>query len=180
MTLGIFTAVHRCTDGFLWLPEELQRNWERRYPPGTIRAGDAVCGGRRADVSRGVWLGAAEGQLSGQPVWLEEFRNRTAAPFCVSVPESLQRGGKTVRTVSGDAYGSRPHARNEKELWRHYTIQDGREYHNGMSYLLEGSLADEQDEKMYEAALLFLQNFRLYRVDGCVEFLYTAYEKEWG
>lgn len=28
-----FTAVHRCTDGFLWLPEELQRNWERRYPP---------------------------------------------------------------------------------------------------------------------------------------------------
>lgn len=23
---------------------------------------------------------------------------------------------------------------------------------------------------MYEAALLFLQNFRLYRVDGCVEF----------
>ena len=59
-------------------------------------------------------------------------------------------------------------------------IQDGREYHNGMSYLLEGSLADEQDEKMYEAALLFLQNFRLYRVDGCVEFLYTAYEKEWG
>lgn len=67
-----------------------------------------------------------------------------------------------------------------KELWRHYTIQDGREYHNGMSYLLEGSLADEQDEKMYEAALLFLQNFRLYRVDGCVEFLYTAYEKEWG
>ena len=33
---------------------------------------------------------------------------------------------------------------------------------------------------MYEAALLFLQNFRLYRVDGCVEFLYTAYEKEWG
>lgn len=30
---------------------------------------------------------------------------------------------------------------------------------------------------MYEAALLFLQNFRLYRVDGCVEFLYTAYEK---
>ena len=49
-----------------------------------------------------------------------------------------------------------------------------------MSYLLEGSLADEQDEKMYEAALLFLQNFRLYRVDGCVEFLYTAYEKELG
>ena len=67
-----------------------------------------------------------------------------------------------------------------KERWRHYTIQDGREYHNGMSYLLEGSLADEQDEKMYEAALLFLQNFRLYRVDGCVEFLYTAYEKERG
>lgn len=64
-----------------------------------------------------------------------------------------------------------------KELWRHYTIQDGREYHNGMSYLLEGSLADEQDEKMYEAALLFLQNFRLYRLDGCVEFLYTAYEE---
>ena len=27
---------------------------------------------------------------------------------------------------------------------------------------------------------LFLQNFRLYRVDGRVEFLHTAYEKEWG
>ena len=30
-----------------------------------------------------------------------------------------------------------------------------------MSYLFEGSLADEQDEKMYEAALLF------YRISGC-------------
>ena len=56
--------------------------------------------------------------------------------------------------------GSRPHVRNEKNCGATTRTQDGQEYHNGMSYLLEGSLADEQDEKMYEAALLFLQNFR--------------------
>lgn len=60
-----------------------------------------------------------------------------------------------------------------KKLWREYTVQDGRDYHNGMSYLLEGSLVDEQDERMYDEALGFLQNFRLYRTDGCVELLHV-------
>ncbi len=31
MMPGIFTVVHRCINGFLWLPEELRRNWERWY-----------------------------------------------------------------------------------------------------------------------------------------------------
>lgn len=62
----------------------------------------------------------------------------------------------------------------DKRLWREYTVQDGKDYHNGMSYLLEGSLVDEQDERMYDEALGFLQNFRLYRVDGCVELLHVA------
>lgn len=58
-----------------------------------------------------------------------------------------------------------------KCLWRSFTIEDGREYHNGMSYLLEGSITDEQDETLYGDAMGFLQNFILYRVSGCVEFL---------
>ena len=56
-------------------------------------------------------------------------------------------------------------------LWRSFTLGDGREYHNGMSYLLEGSMEGEQEEKIYAAAMGFLQNFVLYRVSGCVEFL---------
>ena len=56
-------------------------------------------------------------------------------------------------------------------LWRSFTLGEGREYHNGMSYLLEGSLEDEQDDAAYGAAMGFLQNFRLYRRSGCVEFL---------
>lgn len=56
-------------------------------------------------------------------------------------------------------------------LWRSFTLEDGRDYHNGMSYLLEGSIIDEQDETVYGDAMGFLQNFILYRVSGCVEFL---------
>lgn len=59
----------------------------------------------------------------------------------------------------------------ETQIWRSYTVGGGREYHNGMSYLLEGSLMDESEEEMYGAAMGFLQNFKLYRVSGCVEFL---------
>lgn len=66
------------------------------------------------------------------------------------------------------------HKSDGKRLWREFTVQDGRDYHNGMSYLLEGSLVDEQDERMYDEALGFLQNFRLYRMDGCVELLHVA------
>lgn len=57
------------------------------------------------------------------------------------------------------------------QIWRSYMVGGGREYHNGMSYLLEGSLMDETEEEMYGAAMGFLQNFKLYRVSGCVEFL---------
>lgn len=56
-------------------------------------------------------------------------------------------------------------------LWRSFTLGDGRDYHNGMSYLLEGSMEGEQEEQIYAAAMGFLQNFVLYRVSGCVEFL---------
>lgn len=56
-------------------------------------------------------------------------------------------------------------------LWRSFTLGDGREYHNGMSYLLEGSMEEEQEEQIYAASMGFLQNFILYRVSGCVEFL---------
>lgn len=63
-----------------------------------------------------------------------------------------------------------------RKIWRSYTVEDGREYHNGMSYLLEGSLENERDDRMYEEAMAFLQNFRLYRVDGCVELLRVSEE----
>ncbi len=62
-------------------------------------------------------------------------------------------------------------AETEKRIWRSFTVKDGREYHNGMSYLLEGSMMDEVDETVYGEAMGFLQNFILYRVSGCVEFL---------
>lgn len=58
-----------------------------------------------------------------------------------------------------------------KYLWRSFTVEEGRDYHNGMSYLLEGSMLDEKDEVVYEATMNFLQNFILYRASGCVEFL---------
>lgn len=65
----------------------------------------------------------------------------------------------------------------EKQLWRSFVIEDDREYHNGMSYLLEGSLMDEKDEALYGMTMGFLQNFRLYRVAGCVEFLHVRWKK---
>lgn len=65
----------------------------------------------------------------------------------------------------------RENAKTGNCLWRSFTLEDGREYHNGMSYLLEGSIIDEEDETVYGDAMGFLQNFILYRVSGCVEFL---------
>lgn len=59
-------------------------------------------------------------------------------------------------------------------LWRSFTLEDGREYHNGMSYLLEGSIMDAQEEAVYEETMAFLQNFRVYRIAGCVEFLFAG------
>lgn len=56
-------------------------------------------------------------------------------------------------------------------LFRRYAVPSGREYHNGLSYLLEGSIASEEDDALFAEAMSFLQNFRLYRVDGCVELL---------
>lgn len=63
------------------------------------------------------------------------------------------------------------HGIENNALWRSFTLGDSREYHNGMSYLLEGNLSEEQSEKRYAAAMGFLQNFILYRVSGCVEYL---------
>lgn len=65
----------------------------------------------------------------------------------------------------------------EESLWRGFTLEDGRDYHNGMSYLLEGNIIDEQDEILYGEAMRFLQNFILYRVSGCVEFLSVREQK---
>lgn len=65
-----------------------------------------------------------------------------------------------------------------KYLWRSFTLEDGRDYHNGMSYLLEGSILDEQDDTVYGETMAFLQNFILYRVSGCVEFLLVKDAKE--
>lgn len=59
----------------------------------------------------------------------------------------------------------------KKQLWRSFILEDGRDYHNGMSYLLEGSLMDEEDETAYSEVMRFLQNFILFRMDGCVEYL---------
>ncbi len=67
--------------------------------------------------------------------------------------------------------GMKRSVRAEEGLWRSFTLEDGRDYHNGMSCLLEGSIIDEQDETLYGDAMGFLQNFILYRVSGCVEFL---------
>lgn len=58
-----------------------------------------------------------------------------------------------------------------KQFWRSFILEDGRDYHNGMSYLLEGSLMDEEDETLYSEAMRFLQNFILFRREGCVEYL---------
>lgn len=65
----------------------------------------------------------------------------------------------------------RSNCREKKHLWRSFILEDGRDYHNGMSYLLEGSLIDEEDETLYSEAMRFLQNFILFRVEGCVEYL---------
>lgn len=65
----------------------------------------------------------------------------------------------------------------ERRLWRSFLLSGDRDYHNGMSYLLEGRLQDAQDEKLYCDAMNFLENFRLYRLSGCVEYLY-AYQKD--
>lgn len=58
-----------------------------------------------------------------------------------------------------------------RQLWRSFKQKESRDYHNGMSYLLEGSLMDDWDETVYSEAMEFLRNFRLYRVSGCVELL---------
>lgn len=67
---------------------------------------------------------------------------------------------------------------NGKYLWRSFTLEDGRDYHNGMSYLLEGSILDEQDDTVYGETMAFLQNFILYRVSGCVEYLLVPGEEQ--
>lgn len=59
----------------------------------------------------------------------------------------------------------------KNQLWRSFILEDGRDYHNGMSYLLEGSLMDDEDENSYSEAMRFLQNFILFRIEGCVEYL---------
>ncbi len=58
-----------------------------------------------------------------------------------------------------------------RQLWRSFKQKESRDYHNGMSYLLEGSLMDDWDETVYTQTMDFLRNFRLYRVSGCVELL---------
>lgn len=63
-----------------------------------------------------------------------------------------------------------------KQFWRSFILEDGRDYHNGMSYLLEGSLMDEEDETLYSEAMRFLQNFVLFRREGCVEYLLLCKE----
>lgn len=68
-------------------------------------------------------------------------------------------------------------AEDTKLLWRSFTLRDGREYHNGMSYLLEGSIMEDEDEAVYGATMTFLQNFILYRLSGCVEFLLVQGKK---
>ena len=62
-------------------------------------------------------------------------------------------------------------------LWRSFTLGGGRDYRNGMSYLLEGSLMEEEEET-YGMAMGFLQNFRLYRILGCVEYLSVHQQPE--
>lgn len=64
----------------------------------------------------------------------------------------------------------------KKQFWRSFILEDGRDYHNGMSYLLEGSLMDEEDETLYSEAMHFLQNFILFRREGCVEYLLLCKE----
>lgn len=62
----------------------------------------------------------------------------------------------------------------ERRLWRSFLLCGDRDYHNGMSYLLEGSLQSARDEKLYCDAMDFLGNFRLYRVNGCAEYLHAC------
>ncbi len=62
----------------------------------------------------------------------------------------------------------------ERCLWRSFLLSGDRNYHNGMSYLIEGNIQDARDEKLYCDTMDFLANFRLYRVNGCVEYLYAC------
>lgn len=55
-------------------------------------------------------------------------------------------------------------------LWRFFSVTGGRDYHNGLSYL-PGQEGPEEDISLREAAMYFLETFRLYRVCGCVEIL---------
>ncbi len=82
--------------------------------------------------------------------------------------EAVARLGIQLKTHMEEASGHR-----KRRLWRSFLLAGDRDYHNGMSYLLEGRLQDVKDEQMYCEALCFLENFRLYRAGGCVEYLYT-------
>lgn len=75
------------------------------------------------------------------------------------------------KKIKDSCQGQRPY------LWRSFIQKDGRDYHNGMSYLLEGSLMDEKEEASYCEAMHFLQNFILFRVAGCVEYLFLKREQ---
>ena len=116
-------------------------------------------------------------------VWMQQKDNHPANQYGMKELERIppERFVYLYRNhyVKGEESGIRLLERQMREgkengegcLWRSFVLGESRDYHNGMSYLLEGSFVDEKTDAVYGAAMGFLQNFRLYRRAGCVEFL---------
>lgn len=61
----------------------------------------------------------------------------------------------------------------ENEICRIACIQGGNAYHNGSSYLLKQKKKGNDNEKMVDAKINFVSNFRLYRICGCMELVFA-------
>lgn len=78
----------------------------------------------------------------------------------------VERLKEKVRTVLPEEDG-------EQGKWQYACVSGGMEYHNGMSYLLEEREMLAEGRVSSEESLEFLQIFRLYRIRGCAELMYS-------
>ena len=83
------------------------------------------------------------------------------------------REEKRIRRLSGMLKKAALKETSAKTVWRTFCVTGGRDYHNGMSYLL-GEPVTEEDGILFETTMHFLETFRLYRVSGCVELLHAG------
>jgi hypothetical protein len=66
-----------------------------------------------------------------------------------------------------------PDIGSDKGTWHYACVSGGMEYHNGRSYLLEKPEEADEEKMSSEESLKFLQIFRLYRIRGCAEMMYS-------